>query len=355
MSFPKIAVVGAGLAGLACARRLPPTTVVFEKSRVLGGRCATKQWASSRIDHGVQCFTLTSPVVRELLYPLLRDELRTLPDDCIVSTTALPHNHGPQRTSKLYYCSSGNSMIGKALANTVNVIHEAKVTQILPSGEVFYESGSGGGRTVSEQFDLVICTPPLPQVCDLLGTEVDTRSFVPNLTALLHYDGSELAECSMVHKSMMEGSPYAYVFDTEYGPFWSACENAKRGREVVDGGVLIVVQASDEFSKEFVDSPSQEWVEILRKHAEERWKIPRHCLVEWFGKRWKFAKVDRVGEIPQWTMRRDVKAENVVDFSERILVCGDGVCGVSEVESALLQGIGAATRARELLKVDMNE
>ena len=49
-------VVGAGIAGLACARALeragrPP--VVFERSRGVGGRCATRRVSGQPIDHGV--------------------------------------------------------------------------------------------------------------------------------------------------------------------------------------------------------------------------------------------------------------------------------------------------------------
>ncbi|HIP78813.1 MAG TPA: FAD-binding protein, partial [Kiloniellaceae bacterium] len=43
---PRIAVIGAGLAGLLCARRLQDAglhPVVFEKSRGLGGRLATRR------------------------------------------------------------------------------------------------------------------------------------------------------------------------------------------------------------------------------------------------------------------------------------------------------------------------
>jgi predicted NAD/FAD-dependent oxidoreductase len=53
-----VLIVGAGVAGLSCARRLAAAgreVIVLEKSRGLGGRCATRRIDSQPVDHGV-CF-----------------------------------------------------------------------------------------------------------------------------------------------------------------------------------------------------------------------------------------------------------------------------------------------------------
>lgn len=52
---PRVAVVGAGIAGLACARGLAASGLactVFEKSRGVGGRTATRRLDGHRFDHG---------------------------------------------------------------------------------------------------------------------------------------------------------------------------------------------------------------------------------------------------------------------------------------------------------------
>ena len=57
----RVAVVGAGLAGLTCARTLADHDIavtVFEKSRGYGGRCATRRDGPWRFDHGAQYFTI---------------------------------------------------------------------------------------------------------------------------------------------------------------------------------------------------------------------------------------------------------------------------------------------------------
>jgi phytoene dehydrogenase-like protein len=54
-AVPRIAVVGAGIAGLACARTVAASGLsctVFEKSRGTGGRAATRRHNGHRFDHG---------------------------------------------------------------------------------------------------------------------------------------------------------------------------------------------------------------------------------------------------------------------------------------------------------------
>ncbi|MGH8831163.1 MAG: FAD-dependent oxidoreductase, partial [Polaromonas sp.] len=56
-----VAVVGAGIAGIACARTLAQAghrVTVFEKNRGAGGRMATRDSEFGGFDHGVQYFTV---------------------------------------------------------------------------------------------------------------------------------------------------------------------------------------------------------------------------------------------------------------------------------------------------------
>ena len=59
----KIAIIGAGLAGLVCANMLKEknTITVFEKSRGVGGRMATRYKDSFEFDQGAQYFTAKTP------------------------------------------------------------------------------------------------------------------------------------------------------------------------------------------------------------------------------------------------------------------------------------------------------
>ena len=57
-----VLILGAGLAGLSCARRLQDAgkkVLVLEKARGLGGRMACRRTEKGAWDHGAQYFTAT--------------------------------------------------------------------------------------------------------------------------------------------------------------------------------------------------------------------------------------------------------------------------------------------------------
>ena len=52
-----VIIIGAGMAGLACARKLADagiTPVVLDKGRGIGGRVATRRVGDLQFDHGAQ-------------------------------------------------------------------------------------------------------------------------------------------------------------------------------------------------------------------------------------------------------------------------------------------------------------
>ena len=74
-SRQRIAIIGAGIAGLACARRLSDAglkLVIFDKGRNAGGRAATRRVTGDiQFDHGAQYFTARSPEFSSVLENML--------------------------------------------------------------------------------------------------------------------------------------------------------------------------------------------------------------------------------------------------------------------------------------------
>ena len=65
-----IAIVGAGLAGLICARQLQEQgnqVVVYEKEREICGRMGTRQTELGGFDHGAQYFTASSDAFKNAI------------------------------------------------------------------------------------------------------------------------------------------------------------------------------------------------------------------------------------------------------------------------------------------------
>jgi renalase len=70
MTPRRFAVIGAGVAGLACARRLADAglaVTVFDKGRAVGGRLATRREELAAWDHGAQYFTVRDPGFERLV------------------------------------------------------------------------------------------------------------------------------------------------------------------------------------------------------------------------------------------------------------------------------------------------
>jgi renalase len=66
---PPVAIVGAGIAGLAAARQLSDAgmaVTVFEKSGDIGGRMATRTLGTMTFDHGVPSFGFKAPAFRDV-------------------------------------------------------------------------------------------------------------------------------------------------------------------------------------------------------------------------------------------------------------------------------------------------
>ena len=76
-SHARIAVIGAGMAGLSCAKHLSEHgvhTTIFEKSRGLGGRLATRRADSGiAFDHGAQFIAARSTLFGNMVNEAIRN------------------------------------------------------------------------------------------------------------------------------------------------------------------------------------------------------------------------------------------------------------------------------------------
>jgi len=72
-SKPRVAIVGAGLAGLVVAARLKQAgfdVEVFDKGRFVGGRLASRDRDLNQFDYGAQYFTVKDQILRDFIEPL---------------------------------------------------------------------------------------------------------------------------------------------------------------------------------------------------------------------------------------------------------------------------------------------
>lgn len=365
MVLPRVAVVGAGLSGLACARALQAngaaSVVVFEKSLGLGGRCATVQWRGSVVDHGVQFLTLRSAVARDLVSNGLglgkgSGLLRALPLSAVVR--ADDHAPIPISGGERLYHVHGNKRFGYALGEGLDVRLQHTVLDVQPDGHLEIRDDKEGD-SFTDVFDAVVCSAPLPQSVELLDSETPAdwkKSFAPNITLVLEYEESKLDPGSLAHAAATGRASrlYAQYPNAQSVLAWTACENAKRGRAIAPGKTIMVAQASDAFSsRHFASVPPRNTTWVAGQAAdpafaaemvaalEEMWRIPRGARVASLSKRWRYARVIDGARV------RDVS--HIERPTERVLFCGDGVARRSRCEHALLNGLHCAQLVAGLL------
>jgi renalase len=309
MTEERIAIIGAGLAGIAAAQTLRAEgchTVVFEKSRSHGGRCATRNWEGDLVDHGAQYFTVGSSEFARAIRASAQSEVHP------IESPLLNQNGRPFPEKKRYYHREGNNRLARALAAGLDIRFETPVPPPRRS--------PSGWEVCGEHFDRVLTTAPLPQSATLFDVPLDgAETYEPCLTLLARYWGEWLG---------LAPQRYGLAHTPGGALLWSACENHKAGR-IQPGRTVFVLHASAAFSRQFWDADPNEWGALLRAELEPSWRISPAHFDSHFSHRWRFARLTRPPELPA--------------FPEGVVYAGDAASD-SRVESAWLAGVTAAER-----------
>ena len=300
-------MIGAGISGLVCARRLVAQGVqvlILEKSRSLAGRCASRKFGDHVVDSGVQYFTLRNPVVRKEIQLVSGDQLQTISPP--VYENGKIYREGEER----FYLAGGNNRFGKLLAEGLEVRKESEVRGVFPQGKKWEVAG--------ELFDGVVSSAPWPQSAALFGMIESEVAFEPNLTACLEY------------LIPWDGGRYATLDSTGQDPLaWVGCENAKEGR-IQKGKSVYVVQASTSYSREHLEADPTWWIQDLQKRVEKEWGLDQEKRGATFGHRWRYARRSRGAPQPS-------------ALADGLYLCGDSVTD-SRVESVWQSGMEVAEK-----------
>ena len=161
-----IGIIGAGMAGVTCANYLFSKgfkVTVYEKSRGLGGRMATKRINSElSVDHGVQYVNANTPTFKKYL------------DECISNGYA--ENWAPSGMDA-QYLNQNNIFVGipgmnsllKMNSKELNIKFSFKVDSIKKLNKKWLVSFEDS--ELKEQFDLLVFAIPPIQVCQIIQGE----------------------------------------------------------------------------------------------------------------------------------------------------------------------------------------
>ncbi|MEM9552327.1 MAG: FAD-dependent oxidoreductase [Pseudomonadota bacterium] len=242
---PRVAIIGAGLAGLTCARELARVGVVpeiFDKGRGLGGRLSTRR-AEGRFqfDHGAKYLTARSDGFASLLHAAERA-------GSVAQWTL-------DRSEPAFVGVPGMTGIAKYLAHGLNIRKGVRITRILRTDGAWQLEWDGG----AEVFDRVVLTAPAPQTFALLPEDHPFRDPV---------DAVDMDPCL----ALMIGLPPEtdVPFTTQMNPTdelsWVALDSSKPERPEAP---CLVAHASLDWSRQYLELDMHEIAENMLPLASE--------------------------------------------------------------------------------------
>lgn len=325
---PRVAVVGAGLAGLACARTLHDcglAVTLFDRGRAPGGRLATRRRDGQVFDHGAQYFTTRDERFARVTGGWASDGVVARWAGRLVARDArgvlTPLSDEPR-----WVGVPGMAAIATHLARDLDVQSATVVTR-LHRGARRWRLHLDGGADAGE-FEVVLVAAQGPRAAELLAP-------VPSLAA--RAASARLAPCLAVMAAHAESVDAAFDGATIAGSplAWVARDSSKPRRPPGDRWVL---HATPAWSAAHLADPPEAVATVLRQAFRDVVGRPLPALVHCETRRWSHALVTvPVGDDCLW------------DATAGAGACGDWCLG-GRVEAAYLSGVALAARVLDVCR-----
>ena len=317
----RVAVVGAGLAGLTAARILADQgheVVVLDKARGAGGRMSTRREGEYRFDHGAQYFTARDPrFQRHVLAWRERGLVEAW--DARIDVVGSGEDVSRKGETERYIAVPGMNAICSEIAAEMQ---DCRFGWSLKSAKFDGKSWaleSGEGEHLSADA-LVLAIPPDQANAlladDSISTALDGIDMQPCWAVMAVFDRPLFADCEA-----------AFV---NQGPLsWVSSQAARPGRP---GAHAWVLHASPEWSMKHLESDAATVQEQLLTAAREL-PIAQSVETEWAtAHRWRYALAAKPLD------------QGALWFDERRVALAGDWCNGSRVEGAFLSGAAAAGR-----------
>jgi predicted NAD/FAD-dependent oxidoreductase len=323
----RVAVVGAGLAGLSAARALTDAgaeVTVIEKSRAPGGRAATRRDGDYRFDHGAQYFTQRDARTRARLDAWVRDGV-VAP----WTGTIAVRDGGAWRTSDdgptRWVAVPGMRALGESLARDLDVRYATTVASLGREASGWALRTTDGSTLGG--FDRVLVTAPAPQASALLAPHAPAFG-EPLAAATMH---PCVAAMVVLSRRPHVSWDAAFVNDSPLLS-WVARNASKPGRNAHECWVL---HATPSWSAAHLARDASSLVPALLDAFREVLgdDVP---VVHAVGHRWRYA-------IPAAPASA---AEALYDAAQGLGAAGDWCVG-GRIEGALLSGDALARHVLE--------
>jgi renalase len=340
--MPKnIAIIGAGLSGLAAAYRLREigsNVTVFEKSKGVSGRAASRSRNGCRYDYGANYFKVSSNEVAGLLFQSLPTDglFRIVGDvDTFDKSGIVAAGDANQNAAAKWSYRDGISTIGKRIVESagLDVAGDTLVTGLENrQGKWILKTERG---IAGEGFDAVLLTPPAPQTIallessmidpalrDALISELGRTRYHSQFTVVLNFPGTV----------SLPGNAFALInSDRGHDIAWMSHENRKPGH-VPAGESLFIVQMSPDWTESHYESPREEVIAAALEGAASflGGDLPPVCWSDL--QRWRYAHPYTAADLAK------MRPASAVG----LYFAGDSFVGKGRIAGAIETGLAAA-------------
>jgi len=283
---PRIAIIGAGIAGITLARALhtKADVAVFEKSRGLGGRMATRREGNFAFDHGTQYFTGRSRPFREFLMPLREKGVVAAWEGKVVTLARGKHETDRIWFEPHYVAAPTMNAACKALGEDIPVHTATEIARAARTAQGWELTDTKG---VKHAADWLITTAPAPQSVKLIGEYLPAEH--PLRTT--HLQG-----CYALMLGF--GKPWdrswiaAKVDDSPLG--WISVDSSKPGRDA--SLTSLVLHSTNAWANANLERNAGEVEEILLEEFTDLTGIDGRSADTRSLHRWKYALVENPGK-----------------------------------------------------------
>lgn len=322
----RVAIIGAGLSGLTCARALTDEGLdvkVIEKARGPGGRMSTRRADDWQFDHGAQYFTARDPEFSQQV-----DSWRHLGlvEKWAARIAVLDHGSIEVKgdSAERYVGVPGMNAICRHLAAGLNVAYRTEVGN-LERKKAGWSLTDANGADIG-LFDTVVVSAPAQQSARLfenaaleLATQARAAEMAPCWAAMVGF--------ARPLETEFDG---AFVVDSPLS--WVARNASKPDRPGAESWIL---HASPEWSQQHLEIERERAAELLLESFNRALGRPVEAPAHLAAHRWRFA-------LPIEPLAQPCLA----DPGLRVVACGDW-CGGPRVEGAYLSGRAAARLVAE--------
>lgn len=351
MPLLDVVIVGAGMAGLICARRLQQAGYqvnLLEKSRGLGGRMATRRIEGVPIDHGARFLHPQGSSLATLASQLAAQGLLTHWQPQTFRLDSAGKLHPDSLTATHYVAPTGMSAVGKILGTELTIHRQQRTLKIAPTPANHWcitAEQAPEASLVEHTAKAIVLAIPAPQITPLLEplhtnpaftgirTTLSTVQYAPCITVMAQYTSPISHEsvplpCEPTTPWMVNGHP-----ETPF--FWAGLDSSKRRVP----GINVVLQSSAAFATKWLEaSHLQAAGEALLTHAGQLIAPWLQQPIRWQVHRWRYALVAK--PCPEGLLSSSQPSP--------LVACGDW-CGDRQIDTALESGWTAADHVNAYL------